>query len=190
MADTVALSTILFHLSTAQVSWLVKRFTGCDNDREASEATEVPDRTLYRWKASEWFAQAYNQFTLVGAEIFRPLVEAIFESTAAIAAIEQRKLIETPNRDLDSRGIAAKSTAIGEVLDRAVPRRTVTEHTYIFKLSELTKIKQLEPHIIEGEMVAIPATEGEPIDGTQERTKELSQDQRAPEEGEEIDAST
>lgn len=148
------LDHLVFKLTSAQLQFLVKRFTGCDNDEEALESVGFARSTYYKkWKSDPVFAEAYAEFQRQGPDIFRPLVEAIFAASAAVAAIEQRKIIETPNSELDTRAIASKYTAINEVLDRAVPKKTVSEQTFIFKLSDLKSIKPQD--IIEGEIVEV-----------------------------------
>ena len=144
---------LVFKLPLKQLELLVRRFSGADSDSDACDLTSppVPQSTLVGWRKKPTFARAYELFQEGGPEVFQPLIGYVYDAVAATAVIEQSKLIESPTKDLDSRSAASKYIAIADVLDRVVPKKTVTEHRYTFRLEDVVPPLVLESPIIEGE---------------------------------------
>ena len=148
------LRPLVFALPTNQLEVLVRRFSSSDTDAAACASVGIAPQTFANWKTKPLFKQAYDLFLSVGPDIFKPLVECVYEAISATAVLEQRKLIETSTKDLDSREAAAKYQAIADVIDRAMPKRTIMEKIYTFKLEDVVPPLVLESSVIEGEFVA------------------------------------
>ena len=178
------LRRLVMSLTTTQLEVLFKRWTGADSDAEACKGMSpvIADSTFANWKKKESFRQLYNLLELQGADTLRQVLDVIYETAAVSAVMEQKKLVETDNNKLDSRAIASKFTAIGDILDRVIPKKTVTEHTYIFRLADVVPPRQLSKPTIEGKIIEAQKT-------TQDDSEENGQNAQGdvPQE-EEVDA--
>ena len=146
---------LVWQLTIPQLEVLVKRFTGSSSNAEAcrSVTPNIADSTFSNWLKRPAFLQVYNILEEQGADIMKPLIEVVYEGLAARATIEQAKLIETDNSKLDSRGVASKYSTIGEIMERYIPKKFITEHTYVFRLADVVPPRLLNKPFIEGELV-------------------------------------
>ena len=160
MMDTPELRNLVYKLSTQQLEVLVKRFSGADSNAEACRAMspQVADSSFSNWLKKPAFKQLYDIMAVDGAETIKRLIPILYDSAAAKALLEQIKLIETENSKLDSRAIASKFTSIGDILDRAVPRKSQIEHIYTWRLEEIAPPRHGE--IIEGEVKVLDKAQG------------------------------
>lgn len=122
--DTVSelreLITAFVDLSVLKQSWLITRFPGCDTDKEALEKTELTKSVLDSWKRQDKdFATCYSLMYrgIPGWE--KALTKALEEGNALIAALELRKMLQTPWKDTEgARWASAKATMINQALGK------------------------------------------------------------------------
>jgi len=127
------LATSFGKLSTVKQNFLLTRFPSCDTDRDAMERMkesewEVNEAQLANWKRNDPdFKLAYTLMKEGIVDLAAHLARTLEQGNAVLAAMENRKLIMLPWKDISARTSTAKSSACNQALDRIVGKKETVQ---------------------------------------------------------------
>lgn len=136
------LSRLFAQLSVVKQDFLLTRFPHCDSDEEACRLmVERGDRCTTnmtdRWKATDGtFKECYRILSGRLVDWARFLAYDIEAGNALLAAIENRKLLLMPWKDLGAREATEKGKAGSNALDRIIGRKQQVD-ARIIKIEDL-----------------------------------------------------